>query len=107
MIRQNVSLGVALNPIERAERAELFADVRVIDIAINDVADDVVRLQSLPDAIGTGCQVQKFSLFKEANGFVRSYSDTIHCRFQYRFDASHANCRLRTDLIAPTLAAFS
>ena len=42
--RAHVSIGRAGPPIERAERADNVADVRVIDVAIDDVGDDVVRV---------------------------------------------------------------
>ena len=57
VIGQHVSLGVTLNAIERTESAEFFADIGVVDIAIDDVADDIVRVNALPNAIGARCKV--------------------------------------------------
>src|SRR5437016_3699961 len=42
--RAHVSVGRAWPAIECAEGADDVADVRVVDIAINDVGDDVVRV---------------------------------------------------------------
>ncbi len=43
---------MAHRAIERAETAILRAEVRVVDIAINDVADDAFRMQFFADCIG-------------------------------------------------------
>src|SRR5215831_1991849 len=51
MIRQNIRLWIALDSIERAERTELFAHIRVVDIAIDDVADDIIRVNALADSV--------------------------------------------------------
>src|SRR5437016_3617390 len=48
----DVSVGRARPSIERAEGANHIADVRVIDVAINDVSDDVVRMITTPNLIG-------------------------------------------------------
>src|SRR2546423_8176410 len=64
MVGENVSFGVALHTVKRAEGAEFFADIRVIDIPIDDVTDDVFRMQALPDPIGTGCDIKKVRFFK-------------------------------------------
>src|SRR5207249_11970088 len=47
MIGWNVSLGIPLDSIKRAEGTKFFADVRVIDIPIDDVADDVVWVEAV------------------------------------------------------------
>ena len=38
--------------IERAEGADNVADIRVVDVAINDVRDDVVLVPTLPHFVG-------------------------------------------------------
>src|ERR1041385_3279955 len=40
----DVSVGRARSTIKRAERADDIADVRIVDVAIDDVGDDVVRV---------------------------------------------------------------
>src|SRR5258708_36571232 len=42
--RAHVSIRGARPSIKRAERADYIADVRVVDVAIDDVSDDVVGL---------------------------------------------------------------
>src|SRR5215813_1120267 len=39
--------------IERAERTDYVADIRVIDVAIDDVGDDVIRMAARADLIGS------------------------------------------------------
>ena len=46
MVGQDVGLTITLHAVERAKCAELFAHIRVIDIAIDDVADDIVRMET-------------------------------------------------------------
>src|SRR5262249_33623017 len=41
VIRQNIGLWIALDSIERAEGAEFFTNIRVVNIAIDDIADDI------------------------------------------------------------------
>ena len=50
--RAHVSVGRARPPVERAESADDIADVRVVDVAIDDVGDDVVA----GDGAGEFCQ---------------------------------------------------
>ena len=47
VIRQNIRLWIAFDSIERAERTELFAHIRVVNIAIDDIADDIIRVNAL------------------------------------------------------------
>jgi hypothetical protein len=46
--RSNVSVGRARASVKRAKRANDVADVCVVDIAIDDVGDYVVRMPALP-----------------------------------------------------------
>src|SRR5215510_12494452 len=107
VIRQDIGLWIALDSIERAEHAELFTHVRIVNIAIDDIANDVVRVKTLPDSICTGREIEYSSLLKKTYSLFRAYPATFSGRFQNRFDVFHINCRLRTDLIASTLSAFS
>src|SRR5689334_20735239 len=58
VIRQNIRLWITLNSIERAESAELFAHIRVVNIAIDDVADDIIRVYALADSICTVREIE-------------------------------------------------
>ncbi len=47
----HVGIGRAGPSIERAEGAHDVADVRIVDVAIDDVSDDIVRVASLANFI--------------------------------------------------------
>jgi hypothetical protein len=49
--RMNVCVGFSRSAIKRAERADDIADVRVIDVAVNDVSDDVGLIFPHPDLV--------------------------------------------------------
>src|SRR5215813_8680205 len=46
--RANVSVRCAGTTVESAEGAHNITDVRVIDVAVNDVSDEVVRMPARP-----------------------------------------------------------
>src|SRR5262245_49458032 len=52
LLGQNVALGVPHGAIERTEAAILRAEVRVVDIAIDDVADDPFRVPAPANCVG-------------------------------------------------------
>src|SRR6185503_11480383 len=52
--RLHVGIGRAGPPVERAERAHNIADIRVVDIAIDDIRDDVVGMSALADFVRGG-----------------------------------------------------
>ncbi len=49
---EHVAFGRSDGPIERAEVAARDADVRVVDVAIDDVGDDPVRVLAGADLVG-------------------------------------------------------
>ena len=49
---EDVALAGADRPVERAEVAARDADVRVVDVAVDDVGDDAVRVLARADAVG-------------------------------------------------------
>ena len=67
MIRQHVSLWVTLHPIEGTKRTKFPANICVVDVAIDDVADDVIRMEALPNKIGAGGQVDQICLSKQVH----------------------------------------
>src|SRR6266404_4570553 len=82
--RAHVSIGRARPPIKRAERADNIADVRIVDVAIDDVSDDVVGMPSLANLIGGGADArdvirleQRRAVFSReppaAQGFIEEY----------------------------------
>src|SRR5690242_16228379 len=52
LFRQDVALSVPRRPVKRAEAAVLRAEVRVVDIAIDDVGDDALRVPFAADGVG-------------------------------------------------------
>ena len=62
--RDHVAVGVLLGAVERAELAVDVADVRVVDIAIDDVSDHVITLPAVsraPDQLPAAvCERAKF-----------------------------------------------
>src|SRR5437588_7769658 len=81
VIRENIRFPIPLHAIERAEGAEFFANVGVIDIAIDDVTDDIIRMQALTNPVGTGSQIEEICFFKKAYGFLRSNPPAIRSGF--------------------------
>ena len=55
--RQHVGIRVILVAHERAERAVDVADVGVIDVAVDDVRDDTVRMLPLPHRVSQCAQL--------------------------------------------------
>ena len=52
LVRMDVTLGVPHRPVERAEAAIFGAEIRVIDVAIDDVADHSFGMQLAADRVG-------------------------------------------------------
>src|SRR6516225_1961397 len=89
VIRQNVSLGVTFHAIKRAKCAELSADICVVDIPVDDVADNVVRMQSLPNSVRTRGQIKEIRTLKKVYGFFRTDPRACCRGFQYGLNVSH------------------
>ena len=106
VVGQDVRFRIAFYPVKRAKAAEFFANIRVIDIAVDDIADDVIGMETSPYPICSAGQLQQVRFFKESNRLLRADSQACGRGFQFRADASHKNSGARTDLIAPTSAAF-
>src|SRR3954467_15133581 len=49
---EDVAFAGSNGPVERAEVAARDADVRVVDVAVDDVSDDAVRVLAGADAVG-------------------------------------------------------
>ena len=52
LVREDVALGVAHGAIEGAEAAVLGAEIGVVDVAVDDVADHAFRMELAPDGVG-------------------------------------------------------
>ncbi len=58
LVRQRVGLGVLGPAVERAEVAVGDADVRVVDVAVDDVGDHVVGMALRAGPVGQAAQLQ-------------------------------------------------
>ena len=61
----DISVGRARPAIERAERADHIADVRVVDVAIDDVGDDVVGMTLLANFISSSADPRDVVRFEQ------------------------------------------
>ena len=72
LARQHVAVGLVRGwPVEVAELAAGHADVRVVDVAVDDVGDLAVGVQGLPAGVGGGAQLQRRRFGVEAKPVVR------------------------------------
>src|SRR5712664_1819207 len=69
----NVTLSVTHGPIESAEAAELGAEVRVIDIAVDDIAHDAVWVQLAAHRVGGHSDPDQIVTTKEVDCLLASY----------------------------------
>src|SRR5579863_3237403 len=65
-----VAFGVTHGPVESAEAAVFGAEVGVVDIAIDDVADDSVRMQPAADLVGGHAEPDQVVAAKQVEGFA-------------------------------------
>ena len=72
VIGQDVRFRIPFYPVERAKAAELFADIGVVDIAVDDIADDVVGMKTSTHPVGTIGQLEQVRLFEELNRLIRT-----------------------------------
>ena len=76
----NVSVGLSRSAIKRAECADDVADVRVIDVAVNDVSDDVIGIFALADFVRRRADFGNVVAFKSAvasSAVIRPPSKTL------------------------------
>src|SRR5262245_36669503 len=71
LLRVEIPLGVPRVAVEGAEGAANHADVRVVDVAIDDVRDDRLGVKAPAHAIGRHAEIEKRSLAQEQQG--------VHC----------------------------
>src|SRR5262245_41482486 len=57
--RKRVSLAVLGSAIERAEAAIRYTNVRVVDVAIDDVGDRVMRMLLATDTVSLGSELEQ------------------------------------------------
>ena len=69
---QNVALGVAHGPVERAEAAILGAEIGVIDVAVDDVGDHVLGMPAAADGVGLHADADEVVGAKQIERFLAS-----------------------------------
>src|SRR5262245_51492931 len=67
--RTDVGVGCSRPAVERAERANYIANVRVIDVAVDDVGDDVVGMTTLANFVGGDANARQFLRLKQSRAF--------------------------------------
>ena len=72
--RAHVSVRRARPSIERAEGADDVADVRVVDVSIDDVGDDVVGLLALANLVGGRADFRDVVRFEQRRAVVGGQS---------------------------------
>ena len=72
--RADVSVGRAGTAIERAEGADDVADVRVVDVAIDDVGDDVVRVAARAYLVSRDAHPRDVVRFEQRRAFFRGHA---------------------------------
>ena len=65
LLGQQVPLARRQVAVERAEGALGDADVRVVDVAVDDVGDDALRMEPLAHGVGEQAQLQQVGLAEE------------------------------------------
>ena len=68
-LRMDVAFGVAHGPVEGAEAAIFGAEVGVVDVAVDDVADDAVRVQLAAHRVGGHADDRSGRCFKQFQSF--------------------------------------
>ena len=66
LAREDVPLGVPERAVEGAEAAARRADVRVVDVAVDDVRDDAVRVLAAAHGVGGEAEVEERRFGEEA-----------------------------------------
>jgi len=67
---KHVAFVVPRRAVERAERAERVAEVRVVDVAVDDVRDDLVRMLLAAHEIGHHAERREIRVLDELDRFV-------------------------------------
>ena len=71
LVREDVALLRPAVAVEGAERAPVDADVRVVDVAVDDVGHDRGIVLAIADLVGGGAQREEISLLEERHGVGR------------------------------------
>src|ERR1700736_4110228 len=69
-LRMHVALGVAHGTVKGAETAVLGAEIGVVDIAVDDVADNAVRVQPPAHGVRGHSDADKVITVEKIDGFL-------------------------------------
>jgi hypothetical protein len=87
--RAYISVGRARAAIKRAEGANYVADIRVVDVAIDDVGNNIVRMPALANFIGSHADCCNIMRFEQRCALFRGQPNVGKRTFENRFDVSH------------------
>ena len=74
----DVAFRVAHGPVEGAEAAILGAEIGVVDVAVDDVADHAVRVQLAADRVGRHADADEIVAVIQVDGFLaRHHTETF------------------------------
>ena len=82
--RMDVCVRLSRSPVKRAERADHVADIRVIDIAVDDVGNDIAWIFSLADLIGGKADADEVFRFQKRGAIVSVEPLAVDGFVQYR-----------------------
>ncbi len=82
----HVRVGLSGPAIERAKRADDVTHIRVIDVAVDDVCDDIARVFSLADLVCGKPNADKIFRFEQDRAIVGSQTFTTQCLVQNRLN---------------------
>src|SRR5690349_10117914 len=89
--RADVSVRRTGATIERAERADDVADVRVVDVAIDDVCAEVVRMSARAYLVGRSAHPRDVVRFKKLRALIRGHPLTSEHPVQDRLNIHQCN----------------
>ena len=70
LFRENVALLVTHRPVEGAEAAVLGAEVRMVDVAVDDVARHALRVKLAADGVGFHADADQVVALQGVEGFL-------------------------------------
>ena len=93
----NVTLGVAHWPVERAEAAVFGTEIGVVDIAVDDVTDDAVRMKLASHLVGGHTDADQIVAAIQIDRFLTGHHagtppETTAGRLSRRIADSRYNC---------------
>src|SRR6185312_469992 len=72
--RPDVSVGRSRPAIKRAERADNVTDVGIVDVPIDDVRNDAVRMKTLTDFIGGSAHLRNVVRLEKSQALVAGHA---------------------------------